>query len=292
MTNKKRISSYIETENDTLVYRVTGEGKPILFIAGGGGDGDLYLPLVDKLSSNYKCITYDRRANARSTMNFPNCFDLSQQARDAYAILNATGEESAVIFGNSSGAIIALEMARLFPDNVIGVIAHEAPIARLHPDSEKWLQFFEDCYNSSFKFGGASMASTKFMFGIEVPAIEMIKAQLNATQYVKNEEKFPNEKRISSKLASKYLIEKELIKVTHYVPDLNFMREHRDKYVIAVGTYAQQHNSFLFQISKKLSEELGIKYTLINGHHASFMNDTTSWAESMKKILDNFYLSL
>ncbi|MCC9293477.1 alpha/beta hydrolase [Clostridium sp. WLY-B-L2] len=129
-----------------------------LLIAGGGGDGDLYLPLADELANQYKVITYDRRANARSTMNFPDHFDISQQAKDALAVLKAAGESSAIVFGNSSGAVIAIEMERLFPGNVLGVIVHEPPMARLHPESNKWRIFF-----TARNFGKNAVADTKDM---------------------------------------------------------------------------------------------------------------------------------
>lgn len=285
MRIKNRISGSVLTEGDTLFFKVTGSGIPLLFIAGGGGDGDLYLPLADELANDYKIITYDRRANARSSMNFPNNFDISQQARDAVAVLHAAGENAAIVFGNSSGGIIALEMASLFPQNTIGIIAHEPPIVEFHPDRCKWRRFFSDCYNAAFKFGGASMAATKFMFGIEVPALQMIKSQMKAMKYLKNEPKLPHEKRISSKLASKFLIEQELIKVTQYQPDISFIKENKQKYILAVGSYAQQHNSFLYKISQSLSELMDKPYVVVSGHHGSFMDDTKAWGDSIRKFI-------
>ena len=127
---------------DTLVYRVVGKGSPVLFIAGGGGDGDLFLPLADRLSSEYKVIVYDRRSNAGSTINHPDLFSLQQQAEDAMAILDQAGEPAALIIGNSSGAVIGLEILRLFPERVRGLIAHEPPLAKEHPQKDKWIGFF------------------------------------------------------------------------------------------------------------------------------------------------------
>lgn len=289
MEIKIRQTGKIDTEGDTLSYKVTGEGKPLLLIAGGGGDGDLYLPLADKLANYFMVITYDRRANATSTMNFPNNFDIAQQARDAHAVLKATGVNDAVIFGNSSGAIIAVELLRLFPENVVGIIVHEPPIARLHPESEKWRKFFKDCYDSAFKFGGASMAATKFLFGIEVPAINMIGSQIKAMRYLKNEPKNPTSTRIPSKIASEYLIKQELIKVTDYAPDLEYLKSNKDKVVIAVGTYAQRNNTFLFKVAKRLSEILEKPFTIVSGHHGSFMDEVQAWGDSIKAMATELY---
>lgn len=285
---RRRVIGKVETEGDTLFYKITGIGRPLLLIAGGGGDGDFYLPLADELANHYKVITYDRRANARSTMNSPDHFDISQQARDALAVLKAAGETAAIVFGNSSGAVIAIEMARLFPDHVAGVIVHEPPIARLHPERDKWRKFFSDCYKAAFKFGGASGAATKFMFGIEVPVMQMTMAQRRALRYLKGEPKNSGEKRIPSKSATKFFIEQELIKVTDYNPDIEFIKNHKDKYIIAVGTYAVQNNTFLFQISKHFSELIDKPFVVVPGHHGSFMDDISNWAKCLFSMIDSF----
>ncbi|WKY47679.1 alpha/beta hydrolase [Eubacteriaceae bacterium ES3] len=106
---------YTETEGDELFYKVRGQGLPILFIAPGGGDGDNYLPVADILAEDYKVITYDRRANARSSRHSPDQFSIAQQSRDAIAVLNAVGEKTAFVVGNSSSAVIALDLVTNFP---------------------------------------------------------------------------------------------------------------------------------------------------------------------------------
>jgi pimeloyl-ACP methyl ester carboxylesterase len=105
-------SGRVTTEGDDLYYEVRGQGQPLLMIPAAGGDGDYYAAVADLLCDEYKVITYDRRANARSTMHEPQNFEISQQSRDAVAVLHAVGETSAFVFGNSSGAVIALDMAK------------------------------------------------------------------------------------------------------------------------------------------------------------------------------------
>jgi len=67
-------SGRVTTEGDELYYEVRGQGQPLLMISGGGGDGGSYSLIAEILSDEYKVITYDRRANARSTMNDPSKF--------------------------------------------------------------------------------------------------------------------------------------------------------------------------------------------------------------------------
>ncbi|MEW9094206.1 MAG: alpha/beta hydrolase [Clostridiaceae bacterium] len=284
---KNRIIERIDVEGDSLFYKITGTGKPLILIPGAGGDGDLYLPLADELSKIFKVITYDRRANARSTMNNPNNFDIKQQARDVKAILEATQEKKAYIFGNSSGAIIALEFIKNFPDSVLGAIIHEAPVAKLHDNSQKWCSFFKKCYDASFKIGGSSWSATKFLLGIEVPAMQMIKAQIKATKYLKNELKTKEEKKIASKDASKFLIRQELLPITNYDVDIESLKKHSNKIVVAVGDYAKTKESFLYNISVNLANVLNSKLVIVPGHHGSFMDNEKEWAKALNNIIDS-----
>src|SRR5262249_58033628 len=96
-------------------YEVRGQGPPLLMISGGGGDAGFFLFVADILADEYKVITYDRRGNSRSTSRDPQNFEISQQSRDAVAVLRAVGETAALVFGNSGGAGIALDLAKTPP---------------------------------------------------------------------------------------------------------------------------------------------------------------------------------
>jgi len=134
-------------------------------ISGGGGDGGSYSLIAEILSDEYKVITYNRRANARSTMNNPQNFEVSQQSRDAVAVLRAAGETSAFVFGNSSGAVIALDMPKTHAQSVRAIVAHEPPLARVHPNTSKWQRFFARVYYTAFRYG-ATLAMLRFAFGL------------------------------------------------------------------------------------------------------------------------------
>src|SRR5262249_20576138 len=120
-------SGYVTTEGDNLYFEVRGQGQPLLMIPGGGGDGHSYAAIAQPLSEDFKVIMYDRRAGGRSTMNHPDRFDIAQQSRDAVAVLHAVGETSAFVLGNSSGAVIALEVATTYPKSVIAIVGTSHP---------------------------------------------------------------------------------------------------------------------------------------------------------------------
>jgi pimeloyl-ACP methyl ester carboxylesterase len=82
-------------------------------------------------------------------------------------VLRELGETSALVFGNSSGAVIALDLAKTQPQSVRAVVAHEPPLARVHPQVRKWQRFFAAVYWTAFQFG-AIAAMVRFAFGIGI----------------------------------------------------------------------------------------------------------------------------
>src|SRR6266536_4799362 len=161
-------TGFVSIEGDELCYEVRGQGAPLLMIPGGGGDGRIYSFVADVLCDEYKVITYDRRGNARSTCNDPQNFEISQQSRDAVAVLQAAGETSAFVFGNSSGAVIALDIAKTYPQAIKAIVAHEPPITRVHPRAKKWQRFFAGVYGTAFSLG-TTVAMIRFVLGVGLP---------------------------------------------------------------------------------------------------------------------------
>ena len=276
--------SKVSTEGDELYYKVRGQGKPLLFIAPGGGNGDDYLQVADLLAGSYKIITYDRRANARSTRNDPNAFDIRQQSRDALAVLNAAGESTAIVIGNSSGAVIALDMATAYPQTVHAAIIHEAPIPSVLPDAEKWEAFFKSCYEKG-KSKNSSSGATKFFFGIQMPAIKLMMATMKGKKYAKKELSKFEFKPIDSKEATDILIFNELLPITSYKPDYTAIKDSGVNIVIACGRYGITRNTWYASASKKVAEQLNSDFVVFPGHHGSFMDEPAAWADALLPII-------
>ncbi|MCL5995506.1 MAG: alpha/beta hydrolase [Chloroflexi bacterium] len=273
-------SSRVTTEGDELFYEVRGQGQPLLMIAPGGGDGWQYSFVADILADEYKVITYDRRANARSTMNVPQNFEISQQSRDAVAVLRAAGETSAFVFGNSSAAVIALDMAKTQPQAVRAVVVHEAPIPRVLPNARKWQRFFAGVYLTAFRFG-SSLAALQFMLGVELPVRQLIKA----TRDVNIHREQSSERYISSKDSVDVLAKLELLPVTNYLPDVERIRQNGVRVFMAVGKCALDKKTWYAQAAQILAEQLGCELVTFPGHHGSFMDMPAEWAATLRSVL-------
>jgi pimeloyl-ACP methyl ester carboxylesterase len=273
-------SGRVTTEGDTLYYEVRGLGQVLLMIAPGGGDGWQYSYVADLLADEYKVITYDRRANARSTMNDPQNFEISQQSRDAVAVLHAAGETSAFVFGNSSGAVIALDMAKTQPEAVRAVVVHEAPLPRLLPNARKWQRFFAAVNLTAFRYG-SSLAALQFMFGVNLPVLKLIQATKSVNEHMAQS----SEPYLSPKVAAEVLTKLELLPVTNYLPDVVRIKANGVKVFMAVGKWGLAKKAWYVEAAQILAGQLGCELVAFPGHHGSFMDMPDEFAATLRSVL-------
>ncbi|KAK4460493.1 Alpha/Beta hydrolase protein [Cladorrhinum samala] len=136
---------------DLRYWTTTGKdeaGPLITFIPGGNGHGCQFFPLMAALSktANFTCATFDRRQMSGSQLpggvESNKLLNPPQQARDVRAVIRAAGFERSIIFGSSSGGILAFQFAHDFPEAATHVIAHEAPTFMLLPDASELFEWF------------------------------------------------------------------------------------------------------------------------------------------------------
>ena len=97
-----------------LSYTVSGDGPPIVFLQGVGLMGLAWSPQTAALSSAHRCITIDNRGIGGSRGDTSK-LSVEQMARDALAVLDALGIESAHLVGHSLGGVIVQCLALLAP---------------------------------------------------------------------------------------------------------------------------------------------------------------------------------
>jgi pimeloyl-ACP methyl ester carboxylesterase len=269
-------------EGDDLYFEVRGHGPALLMIPGGGGDGNAYAAVAERLSDEFKVITYDRRACARSTMKHPERFCVAQQSRDAVAVLRATGETSAFIVGNSSGAVIALDMAKTQPEAVAAIVAHEPPLALLHPDSANWRSFFRSVREARRRFG-SRVAMLKFALGIGVDVSFV--AAFRAVRAARRAQAESPQPYLDRRKVIDFFLGKEMLPVTDYAPDLNALRRIKDKVFLAAGQTSLGKKRFYAEVAPILAEHIGCEMVVFPGHHASFVDMPIEWTARLRDTL-------
>lgn len=95
----------------------TGRGLPLVCIHHLGGSGDSWLPVVLRLGTRCRCVTYDVRGHGRSAVP-PGPYTLAQLADDLAALIESLGLSRVSLAGISMGGMIAMTLAVARPDLV------------------------------------------------------------------------------------------------------------------------------------------------------------------------------
>src|SRR5438132_8370314 len=123
----------------TLYVETQGTGPVLLLIPGGPTDAGMFTDLAGRLADRYTTVAYDPRGHSRSILEGePEDIPVALHADDAAAVLAATGDEPAYVYGNSGGATIGLELVARHPEQVRTLVSHEPPLLELLPDAARW----------------------------------------------------------------------------------------------------------------------------------------------------------
>jgi pimeloyl-ACP methyl ester carboxylesterase len=122
----------------TIRYDRRGAGPLLVLLPGGSGDAGVFGPLADRLAVDRTVVSVYSRVASHD----PELPPLGEQhpavhADDVSRLLTHLGDESATVFGSSSGAITAIELLHRHPDQVTSVIAHEPPSVSVLPDAQR-----------------------------------------------------------------------------------------------------------------------------------------------------------
>ncbi|MFP4130366.1 MAG: alpha/beta fold hydrolase [Halorhodospira sp.] len=101
-------------------------------------------PLLPRLAAERDTIAYDQIPYGLSEKPVhdgegPNPFTLEANVDRLLALMDELGRERAVLVGNSSGAVIALEAARRAPERVAGVVLINPMVGLERPTFPAWL---------------------------------------------------------------------------------------------------------------------------------------------------------
>jgi pimeloyl-ACP methyl ester carboxylesterase len=284
----------------TLHYEVRGAGPVLLLICGGVYDAAGFAGLAGQLADRYTVVSYDRRGNSRSPLDAPPApQSIPVHADDAYRLLTAVGVTPAApasVFGNSSGAIIGLELAARHPEMVRLLVAHEPPIFELLPDREHWRTVIRSV-EETFAAQGAGAAGEVLNAGFtsappaETPAAapvdpaERIEGRIPGGAEAPQGEPDPETLAMMSRLGAnmEFFIGYEVPPFARYVPDLAALRGAVTRVVPAVG--ADSVGEPAHRGALAVAEELDAKTAVFPGDHGGFGSEPVAFAAKLAEVL-------
>jgi pimeloyl-ACP methyl ester carboxylesterase len=147
-----------------LHWEARGSGPALLLIGGTPGDGGQFEAVADELAADHLVITYDRRGTSRSARP-PGWSEttVSEQADDAARVLTGVGVPSALVFGTSNGAAVALELALGHPGRVSRAVIHEIPLLSVLEDPAPVATAIGSLIGGAMEAGGPEAALDAFL---------------------------------------------------------------------------------------------------------------------------------
>ncbi len=152
-----------------IAFDQSGQGPALILVSGASSTRADAAPVAAALTPYFTVFAYDRRARGDSGDTRP--YAVEREVEDLEALIDEAGGSS-FLFGHSSGAVLALEAARLLPDKITKLALYEPPfvIDDTHaPAPEDFAERLEDLVASGRRGDAVEM----FMTFVGMPA-EMV----------------------------------------------------------------------------------------------------------------------
>jgi len=119
----------------TIHVRIGGHGPAVLLIHGFGDTGDMWGPLAEALAPRHTVIVPDLRGMGLSS-HAPAGYEKRSQAADMRAVVEAVGQDRAVVVGHDIGTMVAYAYAARYPAKTLRLVVMDAPVPGVVPWNE------------------------------------------------------------------------------------------------------------------------------------------------------------
>ncbi|MGW0869161.1 alpha/beta fold hydrolase [Streptomyces sp. NPDC002740] len=268
----------------TLHYETLGSGPVLLLIPGGAGDAGLYAGMAPELATRHTVVSYDPRGLSRSRLDGPADTppadeQVSVWSDDAHRLLELLSpDEEAVVFGCSSGAVVAVDLLARHPQRLRRVVAHEPPLLGLLEDPAPHRALFAEV-REIFRTEGVDAAMTRFGEGL---------ADGSGRQAPARPTELPPEIREMSVRMHANLpvfLGRVLCPFSSAVPDLAALRPVAHKLVPAAGRDSRRQLP-LYGPAVRLAQLLGSALVEFPGGHLGAVESPKEFADRLLTVLD------
>ncbi|MBL7960556.1 alpha/beta hydrolase [bacterium] len=129
--NNPEAGKYASINGIKMYYEIYGTGMPVVLLHGNGGSIVGHSKRIEYFSKNYKVIAIDSRGHGKS-IDTTSVLTYEMMAKDIHDLLDKLKIDSAMIWGQSDGAILALLLAIHYPEKVRKAAGYAA---NLRPDT-------------------------------------------------------------------------------------------------------------------------------------------------------------
>lgn len=264
----------------------TADGRPPLMMIGQPMDATGFATIAGHFGDR-TVVTYDPRGGVgRSTRKDGRTEVTPQdQAADVHAVIGEVGGPVDLL-ASSGGAVTALALVAIYPDDVRVLVAHEPPLLGLLPDAEAAFagqRAYEQVYQE--RGWGAGMAA--FIAYTSWPG-EFTDEYLAAPAPDPAQFGVPT---ADDGTRTDPLLSGVAAPITAYRPDIDALRAAPTRVVIAAGV--ESRNLMTWRASEALAAALGVELTEFPSHHGGFMGGEfghagrpEAFAARLREVLD------
>jgi pimeloyl-ACP methyl ester carboxylesterase len=258
----------LEVNGARIYHEVHGSGPSVLFIAGATGDSGHFQRVAELLSDEFTVVTYDRRANSRSSL--PDGWkstSTEEQSEDVARLIESLGLAPAAIFGTSVGAIIGLDLLIRYQELVRGAILHEPPMIAGMANPEEVMGAIQQVVEGGMQQGGPRGGCETFF------------------RFVAGDEAFEN---LDPRLRERMLGNGETFLGTEmgafepYCPDEAALTAVEVPVRVMVGT---ESAPFFVETARWLADRMNVELETLPGGHTPYFDRPDEMAESIRPLL-------
>ncbi|MFB8141888.1 alpha/beta fold hydrolase [Streptomyces parvus] len=271
--------SSLRVNGATLHYEVRGRGPLVLLIPGGTGGAASFDGMAEDLAADgYTVAGYDPRGMSRSTLDDPDAEQhVAEHADDALRMLDLLSpDEPALVFGASSGAIVALHLLTAHPERIARVVTHEPPVVEVLPDAAEHRALVAHVQDT-FRTQGLMPAMAAFAAGLKKdgditePAAEPELPPQAAARAEQTMADLP------------YFVGRIVPSFMSYTPDIRRLEGLSDRLVIAGGQ--DSRGELPYRSAAFLAERLGTELQHFPGGHVGLTTHPAEFGELLRKAL-------
>jgi pimeloyl-ACP methyl ester carboxylesterase len=263
-------TNILEVPGARLYYETHGSGPVMVMVPGASGTADSFRRLREHLAAQYTVVIYDRRGFSRSQLNGPQDYAhrLESDADDVRRLIEHVSHGPATIFGNSSGAIVALEVLTRHSSVVRTLVPHEPPAVRLLTDGQKWIDFFFGVYDL-YRQSGIEPALKKFRERAFPESDRQAMAGVPKNEYT---------------LANaNYWFEHELRQYPPVSLDIDALKANTDRIMLMAGRESRGYPTY--EVNVELGKKLGRELIELPGGHIGFLTQPAEFAREFVQAL-------